>query len=473
MVVFEKTSRFAFHLLHEVKSPVRISSGAYENGGNLQDDAIARALAALSDFHSIAHSYKVRKLICVATSAVRDAPNKTDFLALIRHKLKLDIKIISGEKEAYYGAIAAANLLPKRSGITVDIGGGSTESALIDAGIVHESYSLNLGSVRLKELFFDKNDLKGATRYIDEAIATLPFETVEHIVGIGGTFRALSRVIMKRQAYPLPKLHAFTFDAKTVLTLGETVLDADESELKALGIKPERYDIIKSGTLILLRLIKRFGVTKLTSSGVGVREGVFLHDLLRSHRGRFPANFNPSMRYLLDRYVTDETGSKQLAAVAGNLFDLMHKPLQLEARYRRNLIIAAKLAKIGTALHYYSYHHHGYYLIQTALEYGFEHEDILLIATLVRFQKRKLPKKEHKNFYESLLPDFDTLDHLSSLLTLADTLLQHHPRQIDFRLLCEEETLVVETSRPLYLVQEQLRSLPDFPINVAFRQPAY
>jgi len=37
MAVFKKTSRFGFYLLREEKSKVRISEGAYENGGNLQN----------------------------------------------------------------------------------------------------------------------------------------------------------------------------------------------------------------------------------------------------------------------------------------------------------------------------------------------------------------------------------------------------------------------------------------------------
>jgi exopolyphosphatase / guanosine-5'-triphosphate,3'-diphosphate pyrophosphatase len=470
IAIFEKSSRFAFHLLDEAKSPVRISAGAYENGGYLQEEAMLRAITALGDFLSIARSYHIRKLLCVATSAVRDAPNKSVFLSRVRQELGLDIKVISGVQEAYFGAIAAANLLPEYHAITLDIGGGSTESAHLNQKEVTASYSLDLGTVRLKELFFDKNDIEGATKQIDQAIATLPFENVHHVIGIGGTLRALGRALMKANAYPMPKLHAFTYDATQLIEHGTKILEAKPDRLKELGIKPDRFDIIKPGILILLRVIKHFEITTITTSGVGVREGVFLHDMLRHQHFRFPANFNPSVRYLLDRYVIDTNRSNQMAKVCGILFDLFQNHWHLESRYRRMLIIAAKLSKIGASLHYYSQHHHGYYLIQTALEYGFSHHDILLIATLVRYQKRKLPKKEHKEFFEILLPDYETLDYLSTLLTLADILLQHHPKNIDFRLSCNEETLIVETLRPLYLAQEQIQALPDFDVAVSFHQ---
>ncbi|MDX1296183.1 MAG: Ppx/GppA family phosphatase, partial [Sulfurimonadaceae bacterium] len=136
MVIFEKTSRFAFHLLHEVKSRVRISEHAYENDGNLQPAAIDRALSALRDFTTISASYSVRKTLCVATSAVRDAPNKNDFLKRVKDEIGLNIKVIDGEKEAYLGGIACANLLPRTDAVTIDIGGGSTEFAYLQNGAV-------------------------------------------------------------------------------------------------------------------------------------------------------------------------------------------------------------------------------------------------------------------------------------------------------------------------------------------------
>ncbi|MBN2896505.1 MAG: Ppx/GppA family phosphatase, partial [Campylobacterales bacterium] len=103
MVIFERTSRFGFHLLCEEKSSVRISQGMYDHGTMLQEAAIQRAVGALEDFLHITKSYKVRKTFCVATSAVRDAVNKNDFLQRVRSRLGLNIKVIDGSKEAYYG----------------------------------------------------------------------------------------------------------------------------------------------------------------------------------------------------------------------------------------------------------------------------------------------------------------------------------------------------------------------------------
>ena len=134
MAIFKRTSRFGFHLIYEIKSKVRISENCYENGGVLQEVPMNRALNAICDFVAIAKNYKARKILCVATSATRDAPNKAEFLNRVKRKAGLRIKVIDGEKEAFFGGVACANLLHKKDGITIDIGGGSTECAIIKDG---------------------------------------------------------------------------------------------------------------------------------------------------------------------------------------------------------------------------------------------------------------------------------------------------------------------------------------------------
>ncbi|RLA73212.1 MAG: Ppx/GppA family phosphatase [Epsilonproteobacteria bacterium] len=460
MVIFEKTSRFAFHLLHEVKSRVRISEGAYDNNGNLQDAAIKRAVKALKNFLSIAQSYDVRKTLCVATSAVRDAPNKKFFLLHVKQETGLQIKVLDGEKESYYGGVSCANLFPNINAITLDIGGGSTESSEINNHIVSKSLSINLGTVRLKELFFDHDDVKGAKEYIDQVLKTCKLTQHEHVIGVGGTIRALSQAMMQRSDYPLDKLHGFTFTYDELIKFGNKILKADEEKLKQLGIKKDRFDVIKPGTLILMKILKLVGCKTITTSGVGVREGVYLHDLLRHNKDRFPEHFNPSVRYLLDNHTLDTRHANQLSSTAKILFDLLSESFAIPSPYRYELSIAAKVSHTGESLHFYSYHQNSYYLIKNALEYGFSHQQIMLIATLVRFQKRKRPTASHIERYEMLLPDEEVLSRLSYLLSLANTLLIHRPKNIDFRLSFENGVLIVNAlDKPLYLASEAHKSL--------------
>lgn len=472
MVIYEKTSRFAFHILHEAKSRVRISENAYQNSGNLQEIPMQRAFDALRDFLSIISSFKARKTLCIATSALRDAPNKKDFINRVRNYLGLNIKVIDGQREAYLGAVACINLLPRqRNALSIDIGGGSTEFSLIDEQKINSNISVDLGTVRLKELFFDKGDIDGAKIYIDSQLKQLDATNISTIIGIGGTFRAISNAILSKSGYPVDKLHAYEPNYDEFQTLLKKIIKSDEDELKNLGIKSSRFDVIKPGALILLRVLEKFKIENLVTSGAGVREGLFLTDLLRNSNDRFPANYNSSVRYILDAHVDNLSYANQLCKVSKMLFDLMHKELKIEEKYRYELAIAAKLCMSGNNIHYYSHNKNSYNLIKDALEFGFTHEQIILIATLTRYAKRKLPSQSHIQKFKNLLPDSEQLEALSYLLSLAVALLSHYPRNIDFTLSFEESKLKVESKNSLYLAKEsvnKLETLTNKSIEISF-----
>lgn len=460
MVIYEKTSRFAFHILHEAKSEVRISQNAYKNSGNLQDASMQRAYNALADFSTIIDSFKARKTLCVATSALRDAPNRAIFINKIKNSLGINIKVIDGQKEAYFGAIACANLLfEQKNAMSIDIGGGSTEFSIINKQEISSTISLNLGTVRLKELFFDMDDIDGAKKYIDHELEKLGKLSPRVMIGIGGTFRAVANSMLKNSDHPLKKLHAYEPSYNDFYSLLNKILDSSESGLKKLGIKEARFDIIKPGALILLRVLKKFNIKELITSAVGVREGVYLSDLLRSSKDRFPRNYSVSLRNILDIHVDNTSYSNQLARVAKDIFDMAHEELGIDKKYRYELAIAAKLSMSGNNIHFYSSNKHSYNLIQDALEFGFTHKQIVLISTLVKYAKRKLPPPLHIDEFSSLLPTTKELHALSYILSLSTALLSHRPINIDFSLSFSDTELVISSKDALYLARESVKNL--------------
>jgi exopolyphosphatase/guanosine-5'-triphosphate,3'-diphosphate pyrophosphatase len=460
MVIYEKTSRFAFRLLHEEKSRVRISEDAYKNDGNLQKIPMQRAFDALENFLCITDSFNVRKTLCVATSALRDAPNKNDFIQKIKHSLKLNIKIINGEQEAYYGALACANLLPKlHSSLSIDIGGGSTEFALIDENNITNTLSLDLGTVRLKELFCDHANLDDAISHIDTQLEFLDSIKAKKLVGIGGTFRAIADAIMKDVNYPLEKIHGFEYKSQYFEKFIAEIMLSDVEQLQNLGIKNNRFDVIKPGALILQRVIKKLQPKTLMASGAGVREGVYLTDLLRNSKHVFPQHFNTSVRQILDTHVHNKIYSNQLNAITKKIFDLTHKYLNIDKKYRYELGIAAKLYSAGSNIHFYSKNKHAYTLIQNSLEYGFSHKSIMLIATLSKYTKNKLPAHSHLKKYKLLLPKEQETNALSYIFSLSIALLSHRPRNIDFELKFEDGEIFVKSQRNLYLSQEAIKKI--------------
>jgi len=457
MAVLKKTSRFGFYLLREEKSKVRISEGAYENGGNLQDFAIERAIKALREFLLIAKSLKVRKILAVATSAVREAPNKSEFIARVRRDLGINIKVIDGNKEAFFGGVAAANLLYEKNGVTIDIGGGSSELALIRKKTIIKTVSLNLGTVRLKELFFDKKDINGAKKYIKEELKRLDTEFKQNkVFGIGGSIRAISKAIMKKNEYPLDILHGFTYNVKDEKKFIQEIVKMSDDELLKAGIKPERLDVIRPGALIFLELLEFLESKQVITSGVGVREGVFLSDLLRHEGHKFPENFNPSVRTIIDVYQIDTKLSSYEAKIALEVFDLLKDIHNLDDKFKMHLSYAIKLSRAGELVDFYEAHKHTDYILLNSLHYGFRHCDRLLISKIIRFHKRKKIKKKEIEKYKFLLPSKGVIEKLCDIFWFAKAININLSRpKIE---LIKEDSKIVVKGKNLYLAKEKLKT---------------
>lgn len=467
MVILKKSSRFAFHLVHEAKSRVRISQGAYENGGYLQQDAIKRALDALSEFKNISTRFKSSKILCVATSAVRDAPNGKTFKKLVQDTLGINIKIIEGEKEAYLGGIAALNLLPIDDGITIDIGGGSTELALIKDKKVIKAISLNIGTVRLKELFFDKGKVNQAKEFVQNIIKDIPQEYLsDNMIGIGGTARALAKMLVPED-YPIKNIHAFTYDISKLHHLTDKIIYSDHDRLKELGVKKDRLDTIREGALILSMITKQLCTKQSITSGVGVREGVFLSDLLRGCGDKFPHNFNVSVRSLCDRFMINTDVANHNQKLAKQMFDVL-KPLhRVDDKFSMHVMVATKLADIGLALGFYHKHYHSNYFVMNNLTYGFTHEDRALIATLIKFNEKRLPKYQHLELLHRLLPNLDIIKWLSYIVTFIDCINSDLSNpQVEFRL--HKNTLEIHTKIPLILAKEKIEKI-EKPIDLEIK----
>ena len=467
LVIFEKTSRYGFHLICEQKSKVRIGEGAYDKEGYLQPIGIKRAFHTLKSFLYTIDKYQANKTLCVATSALRDAPNGKIFTDWIQKELGLKIRIIDGKKEANYGAIAASNLLPIQDGITIDIGGGSSDLALIKNGKRIDSYSLNVGTVRIKELFFDKvldasPTHKEAQRYIQQELNRLP-EQFKHplAIGIGGTARTLSKGIMKRSKYPLDTLHAFTYDLDTHEDYLHAIPLSSAKNLKRFGLKKNRYDTIREGTLIFNEILAHLGTKKVISSAVGVREGVFLEQLLREERYHFPKTINPSIVSILDRFkplVTIEKKRKMKLKIAAKLYRVLQVQMKDNMSYEKELHHALRLSAIGKTLTIYKAHQHGFYIAMQELNYGFTHEEILLISLLVRMHGKELLNKELFEKYNTLLPSKQVVRWLSFIYTLT-VFLHEASNAANIRFTFENKVLTIYSDKPLYLAKEKIKSL--------------
>lgn len=448
LVIFEKTSRFAFHIIGEYKSPVKLGEDSYQNGGILSDAAMDRAFYALGEFVEIAKAHACRKTFCIATSALRSAPNKSVFISRVKQKLKTTITVIDGKREATLGAIAALNLLDIQNGITMDIGGGSCELARIENSQITDTFSLDLGTIRLRERA-PLDNVEQAYTFVAEQLNTLPssFKT-DTLIAIGGSSRAIAKYVQKKNNYPLKVLHGYRYNLAQNSSYIDAISTMDEPTLRKYF--KERVDTIREGAFIAREVQKHLEVKEILISGAGVRDGVYLSDLLRTSGKRFPLNFNVSVKSLQDRFISDTKREQQTPKNTLRLFEVLQPLHKLASHYMYPLQIAAKLLHLGSKLDFYKEDSNGFYFIQNALHYGFSHEEKILIAFLIRFRGRKLDSKLYQKF-ELLLPPMETLEHLLATLALGECLVQVPFQHTTYAL--EDDILYIDATHS-YLAKE-------------------
>jgi len=454
MVIFEKTSRYGFFTICEYKKKVRLGENAYNNGKILQEKAMQRAEDTLFFFKQCAFKHKCSKIFIIGTSALRDAPNSKDFIRRIKNKLGLNIRCIGGKEEAYLGGFAALNLLsPFKNATTLDIGGGSSELCLIQNNKIIDNISLDIGTVRLKELFYDQGNLNGLDDFLEPILNQIPRNFCnDNLIAIGGSLRAISSSIMKKNSYPLKNLHDFRYDLKEEKAHILKILNLPSQSLINLSIKKDRLDTIKEGALIFLKIAEKIKAKTIITSGVGIREGMYLKDLLRPAQS-FTQDFNPSLKSLQDRFLNEY---KKTPHFARELFDILFSLHKLPQKFKYTLISAAKLCHIGEYLNFYFANEHSAQFVLGGLNYGFSHEEKVLIASIIKFNGKKINPYNLDPFME-LLPDMQILTWLNFILALAK-ILANNREKIEFAF-TNNTLFIFNKDKKLELLNDELKKI--------------
>lgn len=243
--------------------------------GAIGADALASADAALARFAAVAREMDIGRLRTVATAAVRDASNGPALIAMAaRHGLQ--VELLSGEQEALAAGHGVISAIPDADGIVGDLGGGSLELIRVWEGMVQDRISFPLGVLRIAA---QRAKGPGALeRQVAKAIRTsgwagrgdgLPLYLV------GGSWRALARLDMHLNDYPLPVIHQYSLTRREVARLGRTISHVPKSALREVpGLSSGRAATLRDAASLLAMLMKYLGSDDAIVSAFGLREGL-------------------------------------------------------------------------------------------------------------------------------------------------------------------------------------------------------
>lgn len=266
----------------------RLSQGV-DATKTLLPEALQRSYAVLSEYRSYMDEVGVERGLLVATSAVRDAVNGDEFLAAARERTRVDVRILDGSEEATYSYVGATSGLSPddRATVIVDVGGGSTEIAVQMNGVL-ESYSMQLGCVRVTERALGKGvvdaESDAAARAMIEAELDRAWSEVPdfarlvgnvRLVGLAGSVSTLAQLDAGLEKYDRDAVHHRTLSLATVeLWRDRLAAESPEDRLARPGMVKGREDVLHAGLYILVAVMARLGASELLASENDILDGI-------------------------------------------------------------------------------------------------------------------------------------------------------------------------------------------------------
>ena len=252
--------------------------------GFLAEKPVKRTLKTLRQFRAIVDLEQSDYVLPVATSAVREAGNREEFLRQVYHEAKFRFKVLSEKEEAVYAFEGAKVATTVEAGLFFDLGGGSLEMVTYSEPSINKILSVPLGGLRLTDLYanpdgsYSKKNYARMRKRILELLPerkTLPHRKNLDLVGVGGSVRAIARFDQTRREYPLNKLHNYSMKRNAVGSIHRALRRMSTRNLKKnSAIGQERSQSIIAGSLVIHLLMEKIGFRRLTVSTHGLRDGV-------------------------------------------------------------------------------------------------------------------------------------------------------------------------------------------------------
>lgn len=273
-------------IICQLQRPVQLGLGAMETG-LLQEDAMERALMALTEFRAVAlaNGCQNTQIHAIGTSILRRASNTPQFVADVHHRLGIKIQVISGIEEAdliYHGIFHS---LPQPWGPTslvMDIGGGSVEFILFKGSNILYKVSLELGGLRLLSLFqqdgqFDLSRLDDMQAYILDQMKPLFTACSEHkpsvLIGAAGAFETiwdLANADMPTRVIPSASNLIITQFYQQKKMVEETDFEGRQS---IRGMKAFRAGILPYANVLIATVLKELAIRNMWVSSYSLKEG--------------------------------------------------------------------------------------------------------------------------------------------------------------------------------------------------------
>ncbi|MCB9800228.1 MAG: HD domain-containing protein [Candidatus Omnitrophica bacterium] len=457
MVVAEIGSKGEIRFLENLQKAVHFGKDVFVTK-RISSAAMREAIEILKNYKKHIQTYGVSRIQAVATSAVREATNRENFIDQVYVRTGIDVELLEGAEENRLDLIAVEQSLKDgidlstQNCLIVEVGSGSTELMVLNQGQVEVTRNIAFGSMRLPEnLDYSKVDravLKRILRrHVNEIVAysdkEYNFSKLDTFIALGGDMRRVARrlheqtqasyVVLERKAFDKVISDVGKMTPEEIVNEYDLTYPSAETFYPALLIYSYFFASVKTETIVVPMVSMRDGlIYELSQMFSGYKRTDVAKQVLNS------------ARHLAERYGYDKAHCSCIASLAIKLFDALTVDHGMGSRERMLLEVSAVLHGIGAYISQSGYHKHSAYLVSASEIFGLRKEGKDIVANVVRYHRRSGPKPTHVNYMSLPKAARATVSKLSAILRVACALDEGSQQRIkNFDLSFEDDSYVI------------------------------
>ncbi len=423
-----------FMVFDELKESVRLGQDM-ERDGFLKPARVAQAIKTLKMFRRLCDSYAVDKVYAFATNAVRRAKNQRSFIEEINTVCGFKFKVLTEEEEAthiYHGVI---NSMEVPKAVIMDISGSSLQLIHYNRRNLLNRENLPFGTITLSGLFADPSltileQAQQIETYVYEQLQRIPWlkelDPDVQFVGVGGSFRALARIVKRVKRYPVDMIHNYNIATEDFAAIYDEIKNGTPEKLsKIKGLNADRADIFVAAVASVNAFLRATEFNNIVISGAGIREGVMFNHAVPSTIEKPLSDVMGNSAYtLMDYYGLNVEHANQVCNLSIQLYKQLRVLHKLPRGYVKVLRIAALLHDSGSRIKFYSRYRHSQYFILNSNLFGVSHRDLVLASFVAMGTRREEFSAADWVKYKDLLKEEDltAVLRLSVILRIAESL---------------------------------------------------
>ena len=421
-----------YQIVHNSREAVRLGQDVFATG-EISEPTIEKVLDAFGKFKEQIDRNGVNTIRAAATSAVREAGNRSKLTRLVSEKYGIQINVIGPEEEARLVHLALKEYIgfKNKRALLIDIGGGSVEVSIATQKGILSTESYAMGSVRLLQILDqqrvgEKRFNQLVDRYVHSIDKRLKKELgdarADLCIGTGGSIESIGGLRAElfgknnTQKIRTPELDSIvkTLQAMTI-----------EERIQKLHLRPDRADVIVPAAIVLHRIVEQAGVDEVMIPGVSVKDGLILDVISEQLHPEKHLDYDQvisSAMQLGRKYAFDEGHAVTVASLSLQMFDQTRPSHELDAESRTLLEVAALLHDIGQFIGVSNHHKHSLYILESNSVIGLTAAQMSIVANIARYHRKSLPKPAHRDYEQLSQKQKNQVLVLAAILRIANAL---------------------------------------------------